>query len=82
MMNVLNNEVLYFFFQWFLPSSLFLDEFRGFLWFKRFQWEELKMAALQDDAVQHLDDQNNVQIQFIDEEDSRKTKENNQDLII
>ena len=40
------------------------------------------MAALQDDAVQHLDDQNNVQIQFIDEEDSRKTKENNQDLII
>lgn len=27
------------------------------------------MAALQDDAVLHFDDQNNVEIQFIDEED-------------
>ena len=27
------------------------------------------MAALQDDAMLHFDDQNNVEIQFIDEED-------------
>ena len=27
------------------------------------------MAALQDDAILHFDDQNNVEIQFIDEED-------------
>ena len=27
------------------------------------------MAALQDDAVRHFDDQNNVQIQFVDEND-------------
>ena len=27
------------------------------------------MAALQDDAVRHFDDQNNVQIQFVDEDD-------------
>ena len=27
------------------------------------------MAALQDDAKLHFDDQNNVEIQFIDEED-------------
>ena len=27
------------------------------------------MAALQDDAVRHFDDQDNVEIQFVDEED-------------
>ena len=27
------------------------------------------MAALQDDAVLHFDDQNNVQIQFVDKDD-------------
>ena len=27
------------------------------------------MAALQDDAILHFDDQNNMEIQFIDEED-------------
>jgi len=37
--------------------------------FKRFERGDLKMAALQDDATLDFDDQNDVQIQFIDEED-------------
>ena len=49
--------------------ALVLCEFRGFLWFKRFQRGDLKLAALQDDTVRHFDDQNNVQIQFVDEDD-------------
>ena len=44
-------------------------EFQGFLRFERFQQGALKMAALQDDAVRHFDNQNNIQIQFVDEDD-------------
>ncbi|PFX19749.1 hypothetical protein AWC38_SpisGene15828 [Stylophora pistillata] len=37
--------------------------------FFSFERGDLKMAALRDDAVLHFDVQNNVQIQFIDEDD-------------
>ena len=62
------HEVVYPFARGFLPSSLFFGQFRGFLWFKHFQRGDLKMAALQGDAILHFDDQNNVEVRFIDEE--------------
>ena len=65
---MVHNVVLHFI-RRFPPLSLFLDQFWRFLRFKCFERDYYKIVVLQDDFTVDFDDQNDVQIQFIDGED-------------